>query len=565
LKKDQAIEEQKSHLLLHRAEQALEMRKNTEEELRKLRAELEEQVARRTEQLQKSEEHFRLVYSTSPDAININRLSDGLYVDINDGFTRLTGFTREDVIGRPSLYIGIWRHPEDRQKLLAGLKDNGHYENLEAEFRRKDGSIVTGLMSAKIIFLQNEPHLLSITRDISDRKRAEEEKAKLQLQLVQAQKMESIGRLAGGVAHDFNNMLGVIIGHLEMAMDQVHPSNPLYADLETIRKAADRSAELTRQLLAFARKQTVSPRVQDLNQTVSGMLKMLRRIIGEDIQLIWKPGADLWPVKIDPSQIDQILANLSVNARDAIDGVGKLIIETKNIRIDESTAAGPGDVIPGDYILLCVNDSGCGMSADVQNKIFEPFFTTKSVGQGTGLGLAMIYGIVKQNSGFIYVESKPDKGTTFRIYLPRYTGIIEETKEGEDREKISGGTETVLVVEDEPAMLNLCRLILEKQGYRVLASAIPAEAIELAGKYEGEIHLLIVDVMMPEMNGRDLSQKIAFLHPDYQCLFMSGYTADVMTRKGLLAEGVHFIQKPFTQKAFTAKVREILDLKKKNP
>jgi two-component system, cell cycle sensor histidine kinase and response regulator CckA len=517
---------------------------------------------RAEEALQKSEERFRLAFSTSTDAININRMSDGLFVDINEGFTRLTGFTWEDVNGKTSREIDIWCNPADRKKLIDGLEEKKYYENLEAEFRRKNGSVATALMSAKIIVLQNIPHILSITRDISDRKREEEEKAKLQAQFQQAQKMESVGRLAGGVAHDFNNMLGVILGHAEMALERVDPAQPIHANLQEIRKAAERSSDLTRQLLAFARKQTVSRKVLDLNDTVAGMLKMLHRLIGEDIHLAWLPGANVWPVELDPSQIDQILANLSVNARDAIAGVGRVAIETKNIILDESYCAAHAGVVPGEYVLLSVRDDGCGMDRETLSHLFEPFFTTKGIGKGTGLGLATVYGIVKQNNGFIEAKSEPGQGTTFRIYLPRYAGKAEQMGAEGLKETVVRGRETVLVTEDEPAILELTTLILERQGYSVLAASTPGEAIQLAREHPGEIHLLITDVVMPEMNGRDLAKNLLSLYPHLKRLFMSGYTADVIAHHGVLDEGVYFIQKPFTMKDLAAKVREVLDQEK---
>ena len=394
--------------------------------------------------------------------------------------------------------------------------------------------------------------------EIAEHKQTDEEKGKLQDQLLQSQKMDSVGRLAGGVAHDFNNMLGVIIGHVDLAIDKIDTGQPLLADLTEIRKAAARSADLTRQLLAFTRKQTVVPKVLDLNEAVTNMLKMLQRMIGEDIHLNWLPGLDLWPIKMDPSQIDQILANLCVNARDAIAGVGKVTIETENISFDEDYCADHAGFVPGAYVLLTVSDDGCGMDKETLDKIFEPFFTTKRVGKGTGLGLPTVYGIVKQNDGFIHVYSEPDKGTTFRIYLLRHMGKAEQVRREGPQEPAMRGQETVLVVEDEPALLKLSKLMLENQGYRVLAASTPGEAIRLAGEYTGEIHLLMTDVVMPEMNGRDLAKTLLSLNPYLKCLFASGYTANVIAHHGVLDEVCHFIQKPFSRKDLAAKVREAL-------
>jgi signal transduction histidine kinase len=391
-----------------------------------------------------------------------------------------------------------------------------------------------------------------------ERRQTETEKAYLQSQLMQAQKMESVGRLAGGVAHDFNNMLGVILGHVEMAQELVEPAGQLFEDLDEIKKAARRSADLTRQLLAFARKQTISPRVLDLNETVEGLLKMLRRLIGENVDLVWLPGQDLGPVKIDPTQVDQILANLTVNARDAIDGIGRITIETGNAVLDEENCAEHMGSVPGSYVMLSIGDDGCGMDRTVQEHIFEPFFTTKEVGRGTGLGLATTYGIVKQNGGFIKVRSAPGQGSIFRIYLPRHVGRRSAIDSGGGAERAQKGQETILLVEDEPANLNLGKRMLEKLGYRVLAAGTPGEALRLAEHNSGEIDLLLTDVVMPEMNGRDLSNRLLSLYPGLKRLFMSGYTANVIADHGEIDEGVYFIQKPFSRLELSRKVREAL-------
>jgi two-component system cell cycle sensor histidine kinase/response regulator CckA len=371
--------------------------------------------------------------------------------------------------------------------------------------------------------------------------------------------MESVGRLAGGVAHDFNNMLGVILGHAELALEQVDPAQPLHDDLLAIYSAAKRSADLTRQLLAFARKQTIAPEVLDLNDVIASMLNMLRRLLGENIELQWKPGADLWSVKVDPSQIDQILANLCVNARDAISGIGTLTIATDNSALDEHYCAAHAGCAPGDYVRLAVSDDGCGMDKDTQSHLFEPFFTTKAMGEGTGLGLATVYGAVKQNSGYINVYSEPGHGTTFTIYLPRQLDRAAQMQAAGTTRPRPSGHETILLVEDEPSILTLTEKMLTRQGYTVLVANTPGEAIRLAEQYAGEIHLLMTDVVMPEMNGRVLATNLLALHPQIKRLFMSGYTADVIAHQGVLHEGVHFIQKPFTLDNLAAKVREALD------
>lgn len=393
---------------------------------------------------------------------------------------------------------------------------------------------------------------IQIAADITDLK-------KMESQLLQARKMEAVGRLAGGVAHDFNNMLSVILGKTEMALEDIDPNQTLYADLEEIRTAAQRSADVTRQLLAFARKQTIAPKVINLNSTIESILKMLRRLIGENIDLIWLPNEEIWPVRIDPSQLAQILANLSVNARDAIADVGKLIIETGKTTFDEAYCADHSGFVPGDFVQLTVSDNGCGISQETLQNVFEPFYTTKDVGKGTGLGLATVYGIVKQNDGFINAYSEPDQGTIFRIYLPRYLAETEILEKKTSDTINPDGAETILLVEDEPSILRMTRMMLERMGYKVLAAGTPGGAIALAREYAGQIHLLMTDVVMPEMNGRDLAGNLLALYPDLKRLFMSGYTANLIAHHGLLAEGVNFIQKPFSREQLGKKVRDVLD------
>jgi PAS domain S-box-containing protein len=394
---------------------------------------------------------------------------------------------------------------------------------------------------------------MQIATDITELK-------KMETQLNQAQKMESVGRLAGGVAHDFNNMLGVILGHTELALLRTDDKQKLCSDLKEIQNAAKRSADITKQLLAFARKQTIAPRQLDLNDTVESMLNMLRRLIGEDIDLVWQPFPHLWHVKMDPSQIDQVLANLCINAKDAIDGVGKLTIETGRKSFDEEYCNEHAGFIPGDFVLLAVSDNGCGMDKNTLENIFEPFFTTKEVGKGTGLGLATVYGIVKQNNGFINVYSEPGQGSTFKIYLPRLVADEDIGKAVPQKKAAARGTETILLVEDEPMILDMTTTMLEMSGYTVLAAASPDEAIRLAKDHTGKIHLLMSDVVMPEMNGRDLAGQITALYPGIRLLFMSGYTANVIAHHGVLDDGVAFIQKPFSMADMTEKVRELLDM-----
>jgi PAS domain S-box-containing protein len=396
-------------------------------------------------------------------------------------------------------------------------------------------------------------------RDITKIRQTEAERANLQEQLNQAQKMEAVGRLAGGVAHDFNNMLTVILGNVEIMMEDDSIQGPIRESLKQVHNAAERSVTLTRQLLAFARKQTVAPKVLDLNETLEGMLKMLRRLIGEDIDLTWRPGRNVWPIKMDPGQIDQLLANLCVNARDAIEGVGMITIETGNTTLDQTFCDTHAGIVPGEFVQLTVRDDGCGMDADTQAKIFEPFFTTKGEGEGTGLGLATVYGIVTQNEGFINVHSEPRHGTLFNIYIPRH--VIEPGQEQPEAtaEAIPTGHETILLVEDEPTLLQLATVMLESLGYRVLTSESPREALVRTETDADGIDLLVTDVIMPQMNGRELARQLKQTLPDLKCLFMSGYPANIITHHGVLDQDVRFLQKPFTRQGIAAMVREALD------
>jgi CheY-like chemotaxis protein len=371
--------------------------------------------------------------------------------------------------------------------------------------------------------------------------------------------MESVGRLAGGVAHDFNNNLGVILGHVEMLLMEMAPNDPLYSNLREIQESANRAADLTRQLLAFARKQTIAPKVIHLNDTVEGMLKMLRRIMGEDIDLVWRPDTDLWPVKMDPSQIDQILANLCVNARDAISGVGKVTIETENVVIDETYRAEHPEFSPGEYVVVAVSDDGVGMDRATIENVFEPFFTTKALGKGTGLGLSTVYGIVKQNSGFINVYSEPGEGTTFRIYIPRHHSGEVAPGIPDTAAPPRGQGETVLLVEDDSTILSMTKAMLQSLGYRVLTADKPDDAITEVRETPEVIHLLLTDVVMPGMSGKDLAEQLVKIRPDIRTLYMSGYTANVIAHHGVLDEGVHFIEKPFSMKTLGQTIREVLD------
>jgi len=747
--------------------------------------------------LRESEERFRKAFYTSPDSININRLHDGVYVLINKGFIDITGYSEKELLGISSLDLNIWAHPADRQRLISGLKEKGEVRNLEAQFRLKNGEIRYGLMSASVIELSGVPHILSITRDITNRRRAEEglresearyrtlteaaqdsifivdrddvvqfvntaaakflgrtpqdivgrkrseffppdvggtqeksiqkvlksgepasdesphlssrgevwlntslaplkndegnvvavlgisreiterkraeetrrllahtmesiseiatitdlqnrltyvnesfvrtygyernevigrhigflwspnnpsglleeilskskigfwkgevlnvtkngrefplflraslvrddsgatiglvgisedvsERKQLEAQFLQAQKMEAVGRLAGGVAHDFNNMIGVILGYAVLMEQQLKPADPLLHRVRAIISCAEKSANLTRQLLAFARKQIISPVPLNLSNAVLSIQAMLARLIGEDITLHIHADDNLWNVKFDPTQFDQVLANLATNARDAITDVGIITIEMMNVVIDSRYKGAHLDFVPGEYVMVAFSDTGVGMDKETQANIFEPFFTTKPEGEGTGLGLATVFGIVKQNNGFINVYSESGNGTTFKIFFPRYYGAAETVSEKEEDIPLKG-TETILVVEDEEELLTLCKKALEMQGYTVLAADSPGDAILICQQQDRTIDLLVSDVVMPGMNGKELREKLESIKPGMKVIFMSGYTADVVAHRGIMDEGLQFLAKPFTPQALVKKVRKVLN------
>jgi two-component system, cell cycle sensor histidine kinase and response regulator CckA len=479
--------------------------------------------------------------------------AEGIIQFVNPAFEKTTGFTREEVLGLNPRFLMSGEQDEVFYRTLWDTISSGTRWAGRNINKRKDGTLYTEEMTISPI---RDPsgrivNYVAVKRDIT-------EDLRLAAQFQQAQKMEAVGQLAGGVAHDYNNMLSVIMGYTELALKKVTLEQALHADLLQIYKAAIRSIDITRQLLAFARKQTITPVVLDLNQNVESMLKMIRRLIGEDIDLAWLPDGALHPVLMDPVQIDQILANLCVNARDAITDVGKITIETENAFFDDSYCVQHLGYVPGEYVMLAVSDDGCGMEKEVLDQIFEPFYTSKDVGQGTGLGLSTVYGIVKQNNGFINVYSEPGKGTTIKIYIPRYTGEEVEIPMPPPAETPKGRGETILLVEDEPALLILAKMMLEDLGYRVLSAGSPTLSLKLGEEHVDEIELLITDVVMPEMNGRDLAQKLQARSPKLKILFMSGYTAEVIVHRGVLNEGVQFIQKPFSRNDLGVKVRAAL-------
>lgn len=635
----------------------------------------EDRWLRQEAELRSTEERFRLAFTTSPDAVNINRLSDGLYVDINQGFTTITGYQRAEVIGRSSLELNIWADPEDREILVRRLRNHGLVRNQQARFRMKNGSLRSALMSAAVIRLHGEPHILSITRDITERTlledalresegryrtlfedhaavkllinpqtgaildanhaaaafygwsrselkgmnigqintlppervRAEMARAdsrqniqfefqhrradgsvrdvqvfsssidieggrclhsiihditkqkQLEAQLRQAQKMEAVGQLAGGVAHDFNNLLQVINGYSDLLLTKLGTEHPAASSIRKILETGQRAAHLVAQLLAFSRRQVLKPSDLDLNEVVQQCLKMVRRLIGEQIEVQFVPGYHLGAVYADRTMIEQMLMNLCLNARDAMPKGGQLMIETENVVVDEPYAEKHLGSRAGRYVLVSVTDNGQGMDKETVARIFDPFFTTKEPGKGTGLGLAMVYGIVKQHDAMINVYSEPGRGTTFKVYFP-----LSERPAADVGTKIPGaiprGTETILVAEDDEEVRNLVISILEEAGYTVLAAANGQEALAIMQSARApDPDLFVFDVVMPHLSGWDLFQQIKRLRPANRVLFMSGYSENAVHTNYVLKSGCHLIEKPFARDALLRTVRNVLD------
>lgn len=478
-------------------------------------------------------------------------------VQANSRFAEMLGYSREEVLSLRTWDFVVELTEEEVRSRFADL--SRVRETFESRHRRKDGSVYDVEVSASGLRFNGENVLLTISRDISARRQAELARERLQQQLLAAQKMESVGRLAGGVAHDFNNMLSVILGHATMALARLDPESPTAEDLREIQAAAQRSAQLTRQLLAFARRQPSVPRALDLDETIGRMRRMLGQLLGEDVRLRVVSGASAARVRIDPAQVDQLLTNLCSNARDAIAGAGTVTVETASVVLDEAWCAKRGAGRPGRWVRLTVADDGCGMDAEVLSHVFEPFFTTKEVGRGTGLGLASVHGIVEQNGGFLDVESAPGRGSSFHVFLPRHEGSASGAAFPAVRASPQGAGETLLLVEDEPALLGLVQRMLEETGYRVLTASCGEEALALAAGHRSEIRLLVTDVVMPGMSGRELCDRLLATIPGLACLFVSGYPADALAARGLARDGVRLLTKPFTARELAVQVREALE------
>jgi PAS domain S-box-containing protein len=506
------------------------------------------------ENLRHSELNFRSLVTNAPYGV-CRCDSAGKILDVNPAFVELLGHAAaSELIGQH--IFGLYADNDKWFDLADFLRSPAPFKGLAAEWKRKDGTTTVVRVSGRSVTNGRAEGVVFelFAEDVTERRALEQ-------QLRQSQKMEAVGRLAGGIAHDFNNLLMVISGYSEFLLERLGDEPRLRGPAQEIASAAERASSLTRQLLAFSRKQMLAPRIVDLNTVATENLKMLTRMIGEDIDLVLLPDPGLWPVRADAGQIEQVIMNLAVNARDAMPSGGKLTIETSNVALDDEYARFHAPLRPGDYVMVAISDTGAGMDSETQSHIFEPFFTTKGT-KGTGLGLSTVYGIIKQSGGYIWVQSEMGKGTTFKIYLPRVAGTGETATQVAtpvETQKPEPGTETILLVEDEANLRYLARQYLEKQGYKVIEAADGAVAMQIAVAHDKVIHLLLTDVIMPGMNGRELAQRIAEIRPNVKILYMSGYTENVIGHNGMLDAGVRLLQKPFTLRDLRSKVREVLD------
>ncbi len=505
--------------------------------------------------LKESEERFRTLFEYAPDAYSIHDY-EGRYVDCNFAAEKLLGYSKEELIGKNYAELSTI-HPEEYEKFaqhLEFLRKNLHARSVwpEIKFNRKDGTQVYAEVRSFTLKIGGQNLIFGIARDISEKKNLED-------QLLHSQKLEAIGRLSGGIDHDFNNLLTMVIGNTELMLEDNTINDTVREGIKEIQAAGERAASLTQQLLAFSRKQVLQPKIINFNKTIQNMEKMLRRMIGEDIELRTFLDIDVGQIEADAGQIEQVIMNLVVNARDAMPKGGKITLETKNVDIDENYAGNHISVIPGSYVMFSISDTGIGMSDETRTRIFDPFYTTKEKGKGTGLGLSTVYGIIKQSRGNIWVYSEPGKGTTFKIYLPRVEKPISETELKIRKIDTLTGSETILVVEDDEIVRNITKKILQGYGYIVLKAACGEEAIEISKTYKGSIHLLLTDVVMPGISSRDTEMNIKSSRPEIRVLYMSGYTDNTIVHYGVLDPGKEFIAKPFTPESIARKVREVID------
>jgi len=503
--------------------------------------------------LRAAEASYETLVEHAPVGIYRSSL-DGRFLSLNTALVRILGYDSAADVLRLDLARDVYADPAERQRLVdRDSYTDREYDEVEATWKGKDGRLLTVQLSVRAVrnAARQVEYYETFVRDVTEQRR-------LQQQLVQVQKMEAVGRLAGGIAHDFNNLLTVITSYSDLLLEDLGKDDPKRDDVQQVLKAADGAASLTRQLLAFSRQQVLAPRVVNLNAVVEGLQKILRRVIGEDVELAAVLAPDLGAVKADVGQLEQVLMNLTVNARDAMPTGGKLTIETANVEHEPEYALEREAAAVGRFVMLAVTDTGVGMDEATKAKIFEPFFTTKEAGKGTGLGLATVYGIVNQSGGFIWVYSEPGNGTSFKIYLPRIDAPVEGVKTA-GSVSVPRGTETVLLVEDAAAVRAVAKQVLERQGYTVLEAPDGDVALHVAQKHRGPIHLLLTDVVMPVLSGRPLAEQLARVRPDMKVLYASGYTDDSVVRHGILEAGTAYLQKPFTPDSLARKVREVLD------
>jgi two-component system, cell cycle sensor histidine kinase and response regulator CckA len=525
-----------------------------EERNRELEA-TRQRLASTNKALRESEESFRRVFLANPIASCLTEIATGRFLDVNDRLIQVLGFSREELLGRTSIELGIWVDPAERERMVAAIAASIPFREQEVRLRTKSGEILQVLDSVEPVQVGNERVLLSAFQDVTEQRKLEE-------QFRKAQKMEAVGTLTSGIAHDFNNLLTPILGYSDLLARDLAARGEYHQAIHEIRRAGESAAKMTRQLLAFSRQQVLSLEVIDLNANVQDMEEMLRRLIGEDLELRAVLAPNLGRVKADRGQIDQVIMNLVVNARDAMPAGGRLTIETRNVELDDDYAREHVSVLPGPYAMLSVSDTGAGMDEATQSRIFEPFFTTKEPGKGTGLGLSTIYGIIKQSGGNIWVYSEPGHGSTFKIYLPRVEEPLAPAARSGPADLTAArleGNETILVAEDDDAVRLVTRLVLERYGYTVLATSCGFEAMEIARSHSGPIHAVVTDVLMSGISGPELAAQIVALLPNVKVLLMSGYSESAVSGHLGAATQLALLEKPFTADALARKLRQVLD------
>jgi two-component system cell cycle sensor histidine kinase/response regulator CckA len=505
---------------------------------------------RAAESSRKSEERFARIFQSSPLAFTITTRKEGRYVDVNDAFLQMLRYERKEIMGRSSLDLNVWVDPEDRTRMLQ-VRESSASNGLRTRMRTSRGEVRHVKVWSELIEFDGVPCVLAITQDVTETQHLED-------QFRQAHKMEALGCLAAGVAHDFNNLLSVTMGYSELSLQQMDPSHPLARNLREIKMAAERAVSLTRRLLGFSRQQILFMRILDLNAVLDNLHQMLLRMIGEDIALVFKPGIGLGRIKADLGQIEQVLMNLIVNARDAMPKGGTIIIETSNVELDDGYVDSYFSVPRGRYTLLSVSDSGSGMDEKTLSRIFEPFFTTKAPGQGSGLGLSTVYGIVKQSEGHIWVYSEPSRGTTFKMYFPRREEIAEPVLQSTPEAEPSGGVETILVVEDDASLRKMVVTLLASTGYKVLEAGTAEAAVRMVRSLNGPVDLLLTDVLLPDLNGVELSALLKTIQPGLRVLLISGYTRDLIAQYEAIDPKLKLMEKPFTRRALLATIYDVL-------